>query len=113
MQCNTLLILDRAYEATKYAYIALKYFPKSEKHVLAADIRQDFYKMIELMIIANKKRNKMHELFQLDVHLNGLQYKVRLAKDFAYIPFKKYEILSEKLSEIGRMLGGWIKTQKG
>lgn len=113
MQGNSLLILDRAYEATKYAYITLKYFPKSEKHVLAADIRQDFYRMIEYIIIANKKREKLYDLFQLDVHLNSLQYKVRLAKDLEYIPFKKYEILSEKLSEIGRMLGGWIKCQRG
>jgi len=113
MQKNSLKILDKAYEATRYAYIALNYFPKSEKFTLAADIRNGFYKVIELIIIANKKHSKLHELFQLDVHLFGLQYKVRLAKDLGFIPFKKYEILSGKLTEIGKMLGGWIKSIRG
>jgi len=109
-----LSILEKTYEATQYAYIALRYFPKSEKFILAADIRKDFYEMISLIIIANKKRNKLPDLFNLDVLLNTLQYKVRLARDLSFLPYKKYEILSQKLSEIGRMLGGWIKSvQRG
>lgn len=110
---ETLKILDKAYEATKYAYISLNYFPKSEKFTLAADIRNGMYKMIETIVIANKKKNKKHELFSLDVHLVSLQYKVRLARDLGFMPFKKYELLSKQLAEIGRMLGGWIKYTKG
>jgi len=48
MQKNSLKILDKAYEATKYAYIALNYFPKSEKFTLAADIQGKYFKQINI-----------------------------------------------------------------
>ena len=107
-----LIILERMYELTKYIYVALKYFPKSEKFTLAAEIRNDCYNLISLIIIANKKTNKLNDLFKIDVMLGVFRYKIRLAKDLSFIPFKKYEIISEKASEIGRILGGWIKSQK-
>ena len=100
------------YELTKYIYIVLNYFPKSEKFTLSADIKKDCYDLISLMIIANKKTNKLNDLFKIDVMLGVFRYKIRLAKDLAFIPFKKYEIISEKASEVGRILGGWIKSQK-
>ncbi len=44
--------------------------------------------------------------------LNTLKFIIRLSKDVKALDFKKYEILQEKLNEIGRMLGGWIKSLK-
>ena len=48
------------YELTKYIYIVLNYFPKSEKFTLAADIRKDCYDLISQIIVANKNIEKFN-----------------------------------------------------
>jgi len=40
---NELIIIQKASDCYKYLHIALKYFPKSEKFVLSADIKNTFF----------------------------------------------------------------------
>lgn len=44
--------------------------------------------------------------------LNLLRVFLRLLKDIKSIDLKKYSLLEESVDEIGRMLGGWIKSAK-
>ena len=39
-----------------------------------------------------------------------LKAYLRLSHDLGFLPLKKYEVWSEKVVEIGKMLGGWLKT---
>ena len=81
---------------------------------LAADIKQTMYSFYRLIITANKKYYKKTTLQDADVELEVLRGFIRLAanKEMRYLPMKKYEIWSKMLSEIGAMLGGWIKAMK-
>ena len=99
------------YDATQYIYRAAIQFPKSEKFTLAADIKNTTINILRLIIIANKTRNKKSKLYEIDVELEILRHFIRLSKDLGCLPFKKYENISVMLVEIGKMLGGWIKTQ--
>jgi len=92
-----------------YAYKALRHMPKSERFTLAADIKSSMLRMLEVMIRANKARNRLPLLYDLDVELEVLRSKIRLAMNLGFLPFKKYEIMAASLVEIGKMLGGWIK----
>ena len=83
--------------------------PKSERFTLAADIKSSMLRMQEVMIRANKARNRLPLLYDLDVELEVLRSKIRLAMNLGFLPFKKYEIMAASLVEIGKMLGGWIK----
>lgn len=38
-----------------YGYSALRQFPKSEKHTLAAEIRQCMYRLLRQVIVANRR----------------------------------------------------------
>lgn len=95
-----------------YAYAALRQFPKSERHVLSQEIRQTLWNLLRLVIICNKRYHKKTTLQDLDAELDLLRSQVRLAKDLQYLPFRKYEIWSRLIDEIGRMIGGWIKSAK-
>lgn len=95
-----------------YAYSALRQFPKSERHVLSQEIRQTLWNLLRLVIICNKRYHKKTTLQDLDAELDLLRSQVRLAKDLQYLPFRKYEIWSRLIDEIGRMIGGWIKSAK-
>lgn len=110
------LILDeRCMEMIKYGHIALRQFPKKETHVLGAEIRNSMLRVHRLIITAAKRFHKKTTLTDLDIEVAILQRLVRLSKDLQYIDLKKYKIWSAFIVEIGRMLGGWLKsvTAKG
>ena len=107
-----LKILQKVYDMILYGTICLRQFPKSEKYALANDIKESMYTMLRLIIAANKKYYKKTTMQDIDVELETLRTLIRLAsdKELQLLPFRKYENWSKMLSEIGKMLGGWIKT---
>lgn len=94
----------------KYGYGALAQFPKSEKFALAADIKHCLDIILERVIEASKKYYKKTTLQELDVEVAKLKAYLRLSQSLGFLPFKKYEIWSGMAIEIGRMVGGWIKS---
>lgn len=113
-QMDGLAIFQKIYDMALYGYICLKQFPKSEKHTLASDIKQCMYKMMRLTISAQKKYHKKTTLQEVDIELEMLRTLIRMAsdKDTRFLSIKKYEVWSRHLTEIGKMLGGWIKATK-
>lgn len=109
---NDFKILQKVYDMILYGNQCLNQFPKSEKYALAAEIKQSMYHLLRLTIETNKKYHKKTTAQQIDVELDVLRTFIRLAadKETKYLPFKKYENWAKMLNEIGRMLGGWMKT---
>ena len=64
--------------------------------------------------MANEKRSleKLPLLEQVDVKLKILKTILRLCFDVKALDQKKYLFLQTDLQEIGKMLGGWIKSLK-
>ena len=58
------------------------------------------------------KAEKLPVLEQTSLKLNLLRVLLRLCKEVKAIDNKKYVLLQETIDEIGRMLGGWIKSTK-
>jgi len=107
-----LMILQKCYDMMHYGYTALRQYPKSEKHTLAAETKRSMYDLLKLIIRANKKYHKKTTLQDLDIELENLRYLVRLGNGLEFLPFKKYENWSRMLNELGKMLGGWINADK-
>ena len=107
-----LKILQKTYDMIQYGYICLRQFPKSEKFALAGELKVVMAKLLRLIIQANKRYYKKTTLQDIDVELATLKTYARLSKDLEFLPFKKYENWSKMLDEIGKMLGGWIKSTK-
>jgi len=51
-------------------------------------------------------------LNKIDNKIFILKILIRLAKEVKSLDIKKYIVLEERLEEIGKMLGGWIKSIK-
>lgn len=109
-----LKILQKTYDMIKYGNQSLLQFPRSERYALAAEIKQSMYRILRLIIQANKRRDKRPLQIEIDTELEVLRTFIRLAADkqTAYLPLRKYEIWSKQLNEIGKMLGGWMKVTK-
>ena len=107
-----LKILQKTYDMIQYGYICLRQFPKSEKFALAGEVKLVMARMLHLIIQANKRYYKKTTLQDIDVEIATLRTYIRLSKDLGFLPFKKYENWAKILDEIGKMLGGWMKSIK-
>jgi len=58
------------------------------------------------------KNEKLSVLEEASHKLNVVRIFIRLSKDTEVIDFTKYEDFQNRVDEIGRMLGGWIKQVK-
>lgn len=105
-----LKILQKTFDMMNYAYPALAQYPKGEKFALVADIKRCMDVMLERINEANKKYYKKTTLQELDVEVEKLKAYVRLSYNLGFLPPKKYEQWSGLVVEIGRMVGGWIKS---
>lgn len=107
---NNLIILQKMYDFYLWFYSAIGYYPKHEKFALATKTKQSCIEIMTLIIKANKVQNRKMILFEVDTVLEQLRLLIRLAKDLKYISIKKYGLISQKLTEIGRLLGGWMRV---
>ncbi len=108
-----LKILQKIFDMMEYGYAALAQYPKSEKFALVTDIKRSMDTMLERAIEAQKKYYKKTTLQELDVEVMKLKAYLRLSQNLGFLPMRKYEIWSAKVVEIGKMLGGWLKSVNG
>jgi four helix bundle protein len=107
-----LKIRQKCEDMIHYAYIAVRQFPKAEKFTLVSEIKMTMWRLLRLIITCNRRYYKKTILQELDTELDVLRSQIRLAMELKFLSFKKYETWSRLLDEIGRMIGGWMKSIK-
>lgn len=85
-------------------------FPKSERFRLAKRIEDSAFDFYEELIRAVKGQNKRRLLLQADLELDKLRLYLRLAHHRKLTSHPQYLYSVESLTEIGKLLGGWLKT---
>jgi len=107
---SKLKILAKLEELDSYSHRVLIQYPKYEKHVLAAEIRNTLAQLIKLTIRTGKKYYKKTTLQDLDIEVEYLRSLVRKSHKLKYINDHRYKVWSSHINEIGRMVGGWMKN---
>jgi hypothetical protein len=89
-------------------------FPKDSRQTLGQKIDGFFLEVIENIIKAGYSDKAEKEIFlkRASVKLDLLKFFLQIAWEIKSLDDKKYINLSEKLLEVGKMLGGWIKSVK-
>lgn len=103
--------LEKLSDMIEYAYPILAQFPRSEKFVLAADIKHIMLDALKLCVEVGKKKSKKTALFNLDVQIETLKRFIRLSFHLKYLSPHHYEVWSRQVKEIGKMIGGMIATE--
>ena len=85
-----------------------KHFPKSSRS-LSSKIDSGFLELFEALFKARYQKDKLMILEESDIKLSMLKFFLRLSWETKALDNKKYILLSEKIDEVGRMLGGWKK----
>jgi len=109
-----ILIFKKSYNLYKIFYSYRKTIPKQDRYTLWQRCENLILDILENILKASHllKTDKLPVLEQASLKLNLLRIFLRLCKEIRIINNKKYIILQEIIDEIGRMLGGWIKSTK-
>lgn len=68
--------------------------------------------ILETITLAGiSNQNKLNLLEKASQKLDLLKILIRLADDLKILDNKKYLEIQQKIQEIGKMLGGWIKSR--
>ena len=110
-----LITYQKFYDLILYSFPIIDRFPLKQKFVLGQQIQNCMIEIVKLMIQANKfgDKHKLTNLYYVDVELEKLRTLIRLAADLGFMSHEKYGHHCEKIVEVGKLLGGWIKATKG
>ena len=111
---NEVPILKKISDLYREFYQYLKTFPKKDQYMLGRHCEESILIILELILSAVRlpKKQKEKLLYEASSKLDVLKVLVRTAHELKILDNKKYLSCEEKILEIGRMLGGWIKSLK-
>ncbi|MCL5407000.1 MAG: diversity-generating retroelement protein Avd [Patescibacteria group bacterium] len=109
---NDVPIVQKVYDFYRELYKLYPHIPKQDRYVLGERIQETILELFKDLILASHqgKHQKLETLSVASAKLDLLKNLLRLAEDVKAISTKRYLSLSENLQEIGRMLGGWIRS---
>ncbi|MDP2364066.1 MAG: diversity-generating retroelement protein Avd [Ignavibacteria bacterium] len=107
-------MIEKIKNTYKLWHSFLPHFPKTSRYTLGSKIDSLFIETTESVIKASylTKAEKLLYLTQASIKLDLLKFFLQVAWEIKALDNKKYIRLSEKLNEIGKMLGGWLKSLK-
>ena len=86
-------------------------FPKSERFRMAKRLEDSAFAFYELLIEATRTtKRKRQLLLKADVELEKLRLFVRMSQQRKLTSQRQYHFASAALVEVGKLLGGWLKT---
>lgn len=92
-------------------YDPITKYPNAEKFCLAQETKLYFLKALTNMSLGNNVKSKRKEyLNTADGYIHMLKVSFRLARYRKYIGKEFHRQISVELTEIGKMLGAWIRS---
>src|SRR3990167_1256112 len=107
-------IFKSSYDLYKTFYSYRAIVPKQDRFTIWQRCDSILLDVLEGILTASQtpKDEKLPILQRTSMKLNFLRVFIRLMKDTKSIDNKKYLTLETMIDEIGRMLGGWIRSTK-
>jgi hypothetical protein len=107
-------IFKKTYDLYKTFYGYRLDIPKQDRYTIWQKCEDALLEILEGILFASQmsKAEKLPVLEKTSMRLNFLRVFIRLMKDVKAIDNRKYLSIEVSLDEIGRMLGGWIKSTK-
>lgn len=111
---NNLQLLIKIEEFIYKIYPMLINFPKAEKYALCSEIKENLYELHQLVSRANfVKSKRLYYSQEAEGRLETIKFFVKLCRHRKYISLGAFKDLDLELTEISKMLTGYIKTTIG
>jgi hypothetical protein len=108
---TNLPILSKAADAYKAWHGFLPSLPRHSRYTIGTKIDGLFVDTVELILTASYagREEKLPIIIQAGNKLDSLKLFLQIAWELKALDNKKYLTVSNPLSEVGKMLGGWRK----
>lgn len=105
-------IFHKIYELYKLLHSYHGRIPRSERYTLWQKCENGTLFLLETLIETGSQRGpaRLLQLYVMSNKLDYLKVLIRLAQDTRTIDNKQYLSIQTILQEIGKMIGGWIKS---
>jgi hypothetical protein len=100
-------------EFLKWFLPTLEKFPKKSRFTITNRIENMALDIVELLIEAKYKKEKKFILKKVNLQLEKIRILLRISCEEKLISTKSYNFAVKSINEVGMMLGGWLKQQKG
>jgi four helix bundle protein len=107
-----LTIFTRTYDFLSWLLPSTQSFPKSQRFLITSRLQNSALNFQELIIEANAQRGgtRLAKLRSADAELLKIRLYLRLSEKWQWLSPGQYRHASGMVAEIGRLLGGWIKS---
>ena len=105
-----LSVVTKAYDLVLWSCHHTSRFPRSHRFVLGGRIERHLYDLLETLIQARYTRERQGLLGRANLTLEVLRFQMRLARDLQCLKVKSYGHAAKAIDEIGRLVGGWLKS---
>lgn len=105
-------IIQKVYDLLKNTIPIVNKFPRNHKFMLGDKIQHQLTNLLENTITAYyAPRNEKKQLLKnINIQLEILRHYFRLCFDLGLYSSKKYYHFAEAINEIGKIIGGWLKS---
>jgi hypothetical protein len=112
MNDNDIPILKKSYDLYKLFHEYRRVIPKCDRFTVFERSENLILQIIEILLEAGYSQhgNKATALETASTKVNLLRFLIRLMKETKSLDAKKYVTLQTVIDEIGRMLGGWLRS---
>lgn len=106
-------IVTKAYDFSLWLLPRVQDFPRSARFILGDRLIVTMLDILDGVVVASHRRDKRAVLEDVSANLDRLRILIRLSHDLKLLNLKRYEHAAGALTELGAMLGGWLKQQTG
>lgn len=107
-------IVQKSYDLYSHLHKLQKSVPKTERHSLWLRVQNAALDILEGLLQTGyvSPNQRVTLLAKIGAQIDMLRVFLRLSSDTKTITAKQYALLQEQVDEIGRMLGGWLKSMR-
>jgi hypothetical protein len=107
-----LVLLTRTFDLLDWLMPKTETFPKAYRYNVTRHLGDAVLDFQEKLFLARKQRGVQRRqlLLECDAHLDTVRLYLRLAHRWQWLNNGQYEHVSRLVAEIGRLLGGWLKS---
>jgi hypothetical protein len=109
-----MIVLSRVYDLLEWLLPKGEGFPRIYRHTLTQRLMDAALDLQEGLFLAQSRSGAARRaaLADCDATLNRLRLYLRLAHHWRWLSDGQYRHVSGMVAEIGRLLGGWIRSRK-
>jgi hypothetical protein len=105
-----LIVITKTYDLILWSCNHTSRFPRNHRFILGERIERNLYDLLETLIKARYTRQRQPLLTQANLTLEILRFQMRLAKDLQCLKTSSYAFAAKAIDEIGKLVGGWLKS---